>query len=39
MKKIISSIAVYGYGKLGEHFINAIQDSPVCIKYIIDKRK
>lgn len=33
-----SSVAMYGYGMLGRHFIKEMDQTPVSIQYIIDKQ-
>lgn len=33
----ITEIAVYGYGTLGKHLVQELDNSDISIKYIIDK--
>lgn len=38
LKKGYKSIAIYGMGKVGKHFIYELKDTGVEIKYILDRR-
>ena len=33
----IKTVAIYGYGYLGKHLVEELNDSDVCVKYIIDR--